>query len=146
MRQKYFFKVFTVYLNFIWSTCSCCPKENMLYIIYPTLLIILIIIGKNLLCWPDVFSAFSFNITHSSECSICKHKNQYETNQLYVELPVPPNKSALKEYVEDFFNETSEFGCFCDGGCKAMSVKTKWSSITTAEETKCLIVILTRGI
>ena len=105
-----------------------------------------ICLNENLVCWPDVFSTFSFNLTHSSECSICKHKNQYETNQLYVEMAVPPNKSVFKGYVEDFFHERSEFGSYCDEGCKALSVKNKWSSITTAEENKFFIVILTRGI
>ena len=48
-------------------------------------------LNENLLSWPDVFSTFSFNLTNSSECSSCKHRNQFETNQLYVEMAVPPN-------------------------------------------------------
>ena len=102
-------------------------------------------LNENVVHWPDVFSTFSFNITHSSECSTCKHKHQFETNQLYVELPVPPNKSVLKNNVEEFFNERSEFASYCEEGCKTLSVKSKWSSITSVEETKFVIVILTRG-
>ena len=102
-------------------------------------------LNENVVHWPDVFSTFSFNITHSSECSTCKYKHQFQTNQLYVELPVPPNRSVLKNNVEEFFNERSEFGSYCEEGCKTLSVKSKWSSITSVEETKFLIVILTRG-
>ena len=103
-------------------------------------------LNENLLSWPDVFSTFSFNLTNSSECSSCKHRNQFETNQLYVEMAVPPKHAYLSTHVEDYFNERSKFGCYCDEGCKAFSRKTKWISLTNSDEMKFLIVILSRGI
>ena len=103
-------------------------------------------LNENLVNWPDVFSLFSFKLTHSSECSTCKHRNVFETTQLYVEIPVPPNNSNLKHHVEDFFSERSQYGSYCDEGCNAFSEKSKWTSITSLDETKYLIVILTRGI
>ena len=103
-------------------------------------------LNENLVNWPDVFSLFSFKLTHSSECSTCKHRNEFETTQLYVEMPVPPNGSNLKHHVEDFFHERSKFGSYCDEACNVFSEKIKWTSITSLDETKYLIVILTRGI
>ena len=103
-------------------------------------------INENLVNWPDVHSTFALRLTHSSECSTCKHRNEFETTQLYVEIPVPPNNSDLKEYIEDSFSERSNFGGYCDGSCNAFSEKSKWTSITNTDEAKFLIVILTRGI
>ena len=61
-------------------------------------------------------------------------------------MPVPPNHSYLSTHIEDYFNERSTFGCYCDNGCKSFSRKEKWISITNTDEMKFLIVILTRGI
>ena len=37
-------------------------------------------LNENLLSWPDVFSNFGFNITHSTVCCSCKHVSQSETH------------------------------------------------------------------
>ena len=103
-------------------------------------------LNENLLCWPDVFSTFSFSITNSSECCSCKQRNESETTQLYVEMEVPSNYTDLSTHVEAYFNERSTFGVYCEDGCKAFSRKTKWISLTNSDEIKFLIVILTRGI
>ena len=100
--------------------------------------------NENLESWPDVFSMFSFNLKHISECLICKKRNQFETNQLYVELEVPPNNSILKDYVEDYFNEKSKSIYRCEEDCQALSEKMRWVSLTNSDEAKFLIVILTR--
>ena len=103
-----------------------------------------ICMNENLESWPDVFSMFSFRLTHISECLKCKKRNQFETNQLYVELEVPPNNSILKEYVEDYFNEKSKSVYRCEDDCQALSEKMRYVSLTNSDEAKYLIVILTR--
>jgi hypothetical protein len=103
-------------------------------------------LDENILSWPDVYSLFSFKLTHSSECTSCKHRNESETMQLYLEMPVPSNNSNLKASVEDFLNGGSTFENYCDKSCKAIREKIKRTKITTTDEVKFLIVILTRGI
>lgn len=103
-------------------------------------------LDQNLVCWPDVYSTFSFQLTHSTECSSCKHKNQFETTQLYLEMPVPPNDANLKHHVEHFLNEGSKVGSYCDEACKAFSEKDKRTILTRADEAKFFLVLLTRGI
>ena len=103
-------------------------------------------LNENLISWPDVYSTLSFDLSHSSECTTCKHKNISNTTQLYLELPVPPTNSDLKDYVEEFLNEGSMFGVHCQDGCKSFTQKMKWTSITKVEDVKFLTVILTRGI
>ena len=68
-----------------------------------------ICLNENLVSWPDVYSTFAFSLTHITECSTCKHKNESETTQLYLEMPVPNNESNLKESVENFLTERSNF-------------------------------------
>ena len=104
-----------------------------------------ICLNENLIAWPDVYSTLSFRLTNSTECPTCKGKNIYETTQIYLELPVPPNNEDLKEYVEDFLNKGSKLGCFCDG-CNKYSQKIKQTSITSSDEAKFLTIVLTRGI
>ena len=105
-----------------------------------------ICINQNLESWPDVFSTFSFITKNTSECSICHKRNAYETNQIYIELDVPPNNSILKDYVEDYFNNRSNFLSYCDGDCQKLSDKITWTSLIRSDEAKFLIVILSRGI
>ena len=96
--------------------------------------------------WPDVYSTFSFTLTHSTECQSCKHRNVSETTQLYIEIPVPPSNSDLKDYVEHFLSEQSEFGYQCQEGCNDLTKKTKQTSITNSEDAKFITIILTRGV
>ena len=105
-----------------------------------------ICLSENLICWPDVYSTLSFDLSHSTECSTCKHKNESKITQLYLELPVPPTNSDLKDYVEDFLNEGSRFGGHCQEGCNNFTQKMKQTSITRVEDAKFLTIILTRGI
>ena len=105
-----------------------------------------ICLNENLLSWPDVYSQFSFRLTHSTLCSACKLRNESETNQLYLELSVPPDGSNLKIYLENFLNEGSTVGVYCQEGCNAFSEKVKRTTLTCSNEAKFLIIILTRGI
>ena len=103
-------------------------------------------LNENILDWPDVFSMFAFELTHSSKCVSCQHENMSETTQMYLEMPVPPNDSDLKDYVEDYLNEGSTLGYFCNEGCKKFSEKTLWTTLTSGIRAKFLIIVLTRGI
>ena len=103
-------------------------------------------ITENVLNWPDVFSFFGFKITHSSQCCNCNFDNQHEITQMYVELQVPPDGSSLNDYVEEYFNSCSLVGAFCENGCKQFAQSEKRSSLTKADETKFLTIILTRAV
>ena len=105
-----------------------------------------ICLNENMINWPDVFSTLAFQLTHSTECISCKHKIHSETTQLYLDLPVPPSNSNLKDYVEDFLNEGSRIGVHCQEDCKEFTQKIKRTTITNADEAKFLTIILTRGI
>ena len=59
-------------------------------------------------------------------------------------MPVPPSNEDLKEYVEDFLNGDTNFGCFCEG-CNKYNQKLRKTSITSSDEAKFITVILTRG-
>ena len=105
-----------------------------------------ICLNENLLIWPDVYTQFSFRLTHSTVCSSCKRINESETNQLYLEISVPPNGSDLKNYLEQLLNEGSTVGVYCEEGCNAFTEKFKRTALTCSDEAKFLIIILTRGI
>ena len=96
--------------------------------------------------WPDVYSKFSFEITHSTRCESCNHINQSETLQTYVELQVPPDGSTLKDYVEDHFNSSTMVGVFCEDGCKKFVQAAKSSRIKDTSDAEFIPVILTRAV
>ena len=105
-----------------------------------------ICLNENLLSWPDVYSTFSFKLTHSTECLSCKHINHHETNQSYFEIPVPPNNADLNDHVEDFLNEESLVGVFCDDGCKNLAQKIKRTRLNCSNQAGFILVVLTRGL
>ena len=103
-------------------------------------------LNENLLSWPDVFSFLSFEMTNSTTCSLCHHRNESNVTQLYVELQVPPTNSNLKDFVEDSFNEGTEVGRNCQDGCKQFSVGSHRSTLADIDKTQFIIIILTRGV
>ena len=105
-----------------------------------------ICLDVNMINWPDVYSTLAFELTHSTECSSCKHRIKSETMQLYLELPVPPNNSDLQEYVEDFLNNGSRIGSNCQEGCGGFQQKIKRTEVKNTDEAKFLTIILTRGV
>ena len=96
--------------------------------------------------WPDVCAPFYFKITHSTKCCSCSQVSKSETNQMYVELPVPPGNTALSESVQASFNASSLVGRFCDDGCHTFSQAKKYSKLTLAKETEFFIIILSRAV
>ena len=96
--------------------------------------------------WPDVYSTFAFQLTHSTECSSCNHRIESKTMQLYLELPVPPSNSDLQDYVEDFLNKGSRIESRCQEGCGNFQQKIKRTQVQNTDEAKFLTIILTRGV
>ena len=72
---------------------------------------------NNQLNWPDVSCHFNFTLIHSSVCCSCNYKHQNQTDQLYLELQVPPNGTHLNTCVEEYLNTSDLVEWFCDG-CK----------------------------
>ena len=105
-----------------------------------------ICMNENVINWPDVYSCFGFNITHSTTCVSCKHVNQSQTTQMYLEIPVPPDESSLNDYVEEYFNTSSLVGLNCENVCQSFVQVEKSSKLTQSAETEFFTVILTRAI
>ena len=102
---------------------------------------------ENLINWPDVFSFFSLKLKFLTECSICNVYSEYETTQLYIELPVPPNNSNLKKYVEEYLNEETRIDGFCEDQCEIITEKIQKTRVSIEnEEAKFLVIILSRGV
>ena len=104
-----------------------------------------ICLSENLVSWPDVYSNFSFNAVHSTECLTCQQRITSETTQIYLDMSVPPEGSSLKHYVEDMLNEGSRIVYHCES-CDTFGEKIKKKTVSNIDEAKFLIVILTRGI
>ena len=98
----------------------------------------------NQLSWPDVSCHFNFTLTHSSLCCNCNYKHQFETDQLYLELQVPPNGSHLNTCVEEHLNTSDLVQWFCDS-CRKNTQAEKRQQLTAAVETDFIVVLLTRG-
>ena len=104
-----------------------------------------ICINENLCSWPDVFSRFGYQITHSTRCTSCGHEHKSETLQSYSELQVPPHGSNLKTYVEEYFNDRTSFMKFCEDRCNKLVQAEQRANITKASETEFITVILSRA-
>ena len=65
---------------------------------------------------------------------------------MYVELQVPPDKSNLNDYIEEYFNNSSLVGSFCENGCQRLNDADKSSKVTQTAGTEFITVILTRAI
>ena len=103
-------------------------------------------LNENFTNWPDVFFCFGFEITHSTKCCKCQNVYQSETNQMYVELQVPPDNSSLSSCVEEYFNSSSLVGKFCENGCQSFVQAEKSSTLTRIADTEFIVLILTRAI
>ena len=103
-------------------------------------------LDQNVLNWPDVYSSFSFKITHSSQCLSCHHTHQFETDQMYIELSVPQDGLSLNTCVEDYLCTSTLEGFFCESGCNKFNQFERRSTVTKTEDTNYIIVILTRAV
>ena len=103
-------------------------------------------LSENFVNWPDVYSYFGFNITHSTSCDGCGNVNSHQTLQSYLELEVPPEDSKLSDYVGYFFNTSELIGVYCEHGCRKIVQAEKRSKLTDASQAEFITVVLTRGI
>ena len=104
-----------------------------------------ICLKENETSWPDVCSSFNFKMINSVECCACKDLTTYETTELFLEIPVPPDNSKLNEYVEEVFNIGELQGIHCEA-CHRFGQKEKRSKLFMGSESEFIIVILRRGI
>ena len=104
-----------------------------------------ICLHENLINWPDVYSNFSFTLRHHTICSTCKHEFETETNQLYLEMKIPPDNTTLKSIVEDTLNEDEIVEVYCHDNCKRNVHKMKKTEIVNCGDVKFFIIILSRG-
>ena len=57
-------------------------------------------LDKNCAAWPDVYSFLSFKLNHKTVCSHCNASHEYDTMQLFIEIPVPANNITLKKMLK----------------------------------------------
>ena len=96
-----------------------------------------ICLKENVLNWPDVFSWFGFNITHSTECIGCNSIHRFETIQTYIELEVPPNGQSLHHSIEEYFNTSELRGSFCEADCQKFTEVEKRSTLLKSVNPNC---------
>ena len=104
-----------------------------------------ICLKENEISWPDVASIFNFKIINSVECCACNHLTTYETTELFIEIPVPPDNSRLNDFVEEVLNISELHGMYCEA-CQSFAQKEKRSKLALGCESEFIIVILLRGI
>ena len=77
------------------------------------------IISDNSYAWYDVFSFFKHTTQQVITCKSCLERSLgSEIEHFYHELPVPPNKSKLKNYLQRSFNDSDMIGSYrCENGC-----------------------------
>ena len=97
---------------------------------------------ENLENWLDVYQVFSLNVMYSTKCKGCRKINQFEQNQLYIEIDVPPNKSKLSEFVEEYLNGFCEVEYDCNDGCKQKNGAENRATLMNCKDTEFIIVIL----
>ena len=103
-------------------------------------------LNENASSWPDIFSCFGFQLTHSTSCCACNHTNKHETTQMYIELEVPGDNCKLSDSIDDYLNTSSLVGMFCESKCQKIVEKEKTSIISSTAETEFLLVILSRAV
>ena len=103
-----------------------------------------ICLKENYMIWPDVLSFVYFQMTYSSICCACNYKAEHETDHAYLELKVPPDNTHLSNHVEDFLNTSDLIGRKCEG-CKKFTQAETGNEITSVEQSKYLVIILSRA-
>jgi len=102
-----------------------------------------ICLEENARCWPDVYTHFSFNVTHSSTCLSCKSVNRSQNSQPFIEVSVPPENSHLNTSLELYFNAASLVESSCEF-CKTTVQTEVKNEITCIADTKFITVVLSR--
>ena len=100
---------------------------------------------ENHMSWPDISSHFVIRIAHSSVCCSCENNVQSENEQLYLELPVPPDGSNLNFYIEEYFNTSDLVGRNCEDICNTYVQAEVRNQLSSGTDSRFLVVILSRG-
>ena len=79
-------------------------------------------------------------------CLACKHKNESEQSQIYLEMEVPPDGSNMGEYVEEMINDSCIVQYHCQDGCQAQFQAEKRFMLKSVNKSEFLIVLLRRSI
>ena len=98
---------------------------------------------ENAASWPDVCAPFYFQLTHMSTCQECGNEIKSTTNQLYIEMDVPPDGANLNEFVETHFNTSELKQRFCET-CQRRIQAENCCKLTQSLETEFIIIILSR--
>ena len=72
--------------------------------------------------------------------------NKHNTEQMFIEIDVPPDNSNLSEYVEDYLNISSLVCIFCKDVCQKLCQKEKRTRLTLSSEAEFIVIILTRTV
>ena len=96
--------------------------------------------------WPDLYKIFCFSTVNSTMCLSCKHRNESEQSQMYLEMEVPPDGSELSDYLEEMINESSIVQYHCQDGCQANFQAETRSLLKSVRQAQFLIVLLRRTI
>ena len=99
----------------------------------------------NHLSWPDIANNFIVSTTYSSVCCSCNGKVQHVKEEMYVELPVPPNNTNLNDHIEEYFNTGELVGRPCEDGCRRFVQGEARNQLTLGSQTKFLLVLLSRA-
>ena len=101
---------------------------------------------ENVENWPDLYERFCLTTVNSTMCLTCKHKNESEQSQIYLEMEVPPDGSDMGEYVEEMINDSCIVQYHCQDGCQAHFQAEKRLMLKSANKSEFLIVLLRRSI
>ena len=83
---------------------------------------------------------------NSTKCVKCGKTSESEVNLLHVEIDVPPNGSALHQYVEEVLNDGFRVDYSCHEGCHMNDGAVNRMMVKSCKDTEILIVILRRVI
>ena len=105
-----------------------------------------ICLQENQISWPDVSSQFVFSTSYTSICCGCNYEFKTETDHPYLHLQIPPDNANLNEYIEEYFNTSALVGRVCEDGCRKFTQAETRNQLTSAADSKFLIVLLTRAV
>ena len=105
-----------------------------------------ICLKENMENWLDVYQMFDFDTINLTVCTACGYRSESEQNQIYLELEVPPDESALSQYVEEALNEGCMVDYHCEDGCQKKFQAEKRTVLKSARATQFLIILLRRSI
>ena len=101
---------------------------------------------ENLENWIDVYEKFQFTTVNTTTCLKCKHRNSSEQNEIYMEMDVPPDRSRLSSFVEEFLTESLIVEYHCQDGCNAYYQAENKRQLKSVNESQFLLILLRRSV